>query len=118
MTSKIVFVNAKSIDDVEWKYHTNGDFYETFQGAVDSREVGEAVFMVRTEIKAVSEPLEHTPTLKLDNLIVDPPSGWMYGFPAPLQDDYRQQLIDAGYPEADLDFAMKHSRYWEDRGDE
>ena len=44
--------------------------------------------------------------------IVDPPSGWRYGFPAPLQDDYRQQLVDAGYPVADLDLAMKHSRYW------
>lgn len=45
--------------------------------------------------------------------IVDPPSGWRFGFPAPLQADYRQQLIDAGYPEKDLDFAIKYSRYWE-----
>lgn len=45
--------------------------------------------------------------------IVDPPSGWKYGFPAPLQKDYRQQLIDAGYPKEDIQFALKHSRYWE-----
>ena len=44
-------------------------------------------------------------------LIVDPPSGWMYGFPAPLEEDYEKQLRDAGYPEKDIPMAMKHSRY-------
>lgn len=44
-------------------------------------------------------------------LIVDPPSGWMYGFPAPLQDDYEQQLRNAGYPERDIPLALRHSRY-------
>lgn len=44
-------------------------------------------------------------------LLVDPPSGWMYGFPAPLQEDYEQQLRDAGYPEKDIPLALKHSRY-------
>lgn len=44
-------------------------------------------------------------------LLVDPPSGWMYGFPAPLQEDYEQQLRDAGYPEWDIPLALKHSRY-------
>jgi hypothetical protein len=44
-------------------------------------------------------------------LLVDPPSGWMYGFPAPLQDDYEGQLRRAGYPEKDIPFAVKHSRY-------
>ena len=43
--------------------------------------------------------------------LVDPPSGWMYGFPAVLQEDYVQQLKDAGYPEEDIDLALKHSRY-------
>jgi len=46
-------------------------------------------------------------------LIVDPPSGWRHGFPAPLQADYKQQLITAGYPKKVLGFAIKHSRYWE-----
>ena len=45
--------------------------------------------------------------------IVDPPSGWRYGFPAKLKGDYRQQLIDAGYPKKDIELALKHSRYWE-----
>lgn len=45
--------------------------------------------------------------------IVDPPSGWQYGFPAPLEDDYRAQLLRMGYPEKDIQFAIEHSRFWE-----
>lgn len=41
---------------------------------------------------------------------VDPPSGWMYGFPAILEDNYPEQLRKAGYPEKDIPLAMKHSR--------
>ena len=48
-------------------------------------------------------------------LIVDPPSGWKYGFPAPALDDYEQQLRDHGYPEKDIPLALRHSRYWEHR---
>jgi hypothetical protein len=48
-------------------------------------------------------------------LLVDPPSGWMYGFPAPLQEDYEAQLRKAGYPEKDIPLALKHSRYIGDR---
>ncbi len=51
-------------------------------------------------------------------MMVDPPGGWRYGFPAPLQDDYLQQLIDAGYPTAEMDLAFKYSRYWEEERDE
>lgn len=43
--------------------------------------------------------------------LVDPPSGWMYGFPAVLQEDYEQQLRDAGYPERDIALALRHSRF-------
>ena len=46
--------------------------------------------------------------------IVDPPEGWRYGFPAPLQEDYVQQLKDAGYPEKDMELAFKYSRYWDE----
>ena len=46
-------------------------------------------------------------------LMVDPPSGWRYGFPDFAKDDYKQQLRDHGYPEKDIEFALKHSRYWE-----
>ena len=44
--------------------------------------------------------------------VVDPPGGWKYGFPAPLEKDYMQQLINAGYPTSEIDLALKYSRYW------
>lgn len=50
-------------------------------------------------------------------LLVDPPSGWMYGFPAPLEDDYENQLRKAGYPERDIPLALRHSRYIGERED-
>lgn len=46
-------------------------------------------------------------------LIVDPPAGWKYGFPAPATDDYEKQLREHGYPEKDIPMALKYSRYWE-----
>lgn len=46
-------------------------------------------------------------------LMVDPPNGWRYGFPAIMQYDYEKQLMDAGYPEKDIEMALKHSRFWE-----
>lgn len=48
--------------------------------------------------------------------IVDPPSGWMYGFPAPLESDYEGQLKRAGYPVKDIQLALNYSRYWEHDG--
>ena len=45
--------------------------------------------------------------------LVDPPSGWRYGFPAPLQENYEKQLREAGYPEMDIHHALGYSRYWE-----
>jgi hypothetical protein len=50
--------------------------------------------------------------------IVDPPSGWLYGFPAPLQDDYSKQLRDAGYPANDMELALHYSRYWMEDDDQ
>lgn len=44
--------------------------------------------------------------------MVDPPAGWLYGFPAPLEEDYEKQLINAGYPESGIPLALKHSQYW------
>ena len=46
-------------------------------------------------------------------LVVDPPEGWKYGFPAILQEDYRTQLKNHGYPKELMDFAITGSRYWE-----
>jgi hypothetical protein len=51
--------------------------------------------------------------------IVDPPSGWQHGYPKALPDnwkeesfDLKQWFLDNGYPEKDIDFALKYSRYW------
>lgn len=50
---------------------------------------------------------------KIHVIIVDPPSGWMYGFPAPLEDDYEAQLKRHHYPTKDIPMALEWSRYWE-----
>lgn len=46
--------------------------------------------------------------------MVDPPSGWKYGFPAELPEDksYVELLKEKGYPEEDMDLALNYSRYW------
>lgn len=46
--------------------------------------------------------------------IIDPPSGWLYGFPKELPEgkDYRELLLESGYPENDIEFAMTYSRSW------
>lgn len=42
-----------------------------------------------------------------DTLIVDPPSGWKYGFPKPVPDDRRHDiiawLVEEGYPRRIID---------------
>jgi len=53
---------------------------------------------------------------------IDPPSGWKYGFPKVVPesvvtpDDFRKWFLISGYPEKDLDMAMKYSRSWEEDG--
>jgi hypothetical protein len=51
-------------------------------------------------------------------LWVDPPSGWMYGFPKGLPDGWERSdeslakfLRENGYPEVDIPIALKHSRF-------
>ena len=55
-------------------------------------------------------------------LMIDPPSGWKYGFPKPLPEEFftlgsdfnlEKWLVDEGYPECEVDLALKCSRYWE-----
>lgn len=55
-------------------------------------------------------------------LMIDPPSGWQYGFPKPVHEEFHtlgddfdleRWLISEGYPEQDIELAVKHSRYWE-----
>lgn len=55
-------------------------------------------------------------------LMIDPPEGWRYGFPKPVHEkfhtlgsdfDLGRWLVSEGYPEKDVELAIKHSRYWE-----
>ncbi len=43
-------------------------------------------------------------------LIIDPPSGWRYGFPKEVS--MENWLLECGYPEKDLELAMKYGRSW------
>jgi hypothetical protein len=52
-------------------------------------------------------------------LIIDPPSGWKYGFPKPIPEDRRYDsltwLVEQGYPQELIDELGEHfyCRYWE-----
>lgn len=53
-------------------------------------------------------------------LMIDPPSGWKYGFPKPVPEaffdegfDLGNWLVACGYPAKDVPLAIKYSRYWE-----
>ena len=46
---------------------------------------------------------------------IDPPMGWMYGFPAIWDEEketYIEMLIRYGYPEDQVEFALGYSRMW------
>lgn len=45
---------------------------------------------------------------------IDPPSGWIYGFPKciPENTNIKQVLLDSGYPKEDIEFAMSYMRVW------
>lgn len=49
-------------------------------------------------------------------MMIDPPSGWKYGFPKVYDEkkdgDLKTFLKKNGYPEKDIDFASKHCRMW------
>jgi len=50
--------------------------------------------------------------------MIDPPSGWRYGFPKVLPDDVEnvlEWLVSEGYPQFEIDACGKHfyCRYWE-----
>jgi hypothetical protein len=52
--------------------------------------------------------------------MIDPPSGWQYGFPKPIPEDRRQDvnawLVEQGYPQKLIDAFGEHfyCRYWEE----
>jgi len=54
-------------------------------------------------------------------LMVDPPSGWQYGFPKPAPTekvDMLKWLVDNGYPQKLIDQGMgKYVRYYEHEED-
>ena len=51
-------------------------------------------------------------------LICDPPSGWLYGFPkripieVSINGKYGEWLVENGYPAELVEIATKHSRFW------
>jgi hypothetical protein len=55
----------------------------------------------------------------MKQLIIDPPSGWKYGFPKPIPEDRRNDsliwLVEQGYPQELIDELGEHfyCRYWE-----
>lgn len=53
--------------------------------------------------------------------MIDPPSGWRYGFPKPLELRYPEQkvtewLVEQGYPQREIDSCGDYffCRYWEE----
>ena len=56
--------------------------------------------------------------------IIDPPSGWKYGFPKSIPEDRRQDslvwLIEQGYPQSEIDALGEYfyCRFWEEPDDE
>ena len=53
-------------------------------------------------------------------LMVDPPSGWKYGFPKELKNDdlkdmtFEEWLVKNGYPKKDAEFGAKYCRMWQE----
>ncbi len=54
--------------------------------------------------------------LNKQQLMVDPPSGWMFGFPALWDKSVHPKLEDLlrhkKYPEKDIEFACQYCRMW------
>ena len=58
----------------------------------------------------------------MKRLMIDPPSGWMYGFPKPISKDTAifdldEWLVSVGYPQKLIDEGMsKHCSFCEEEG--
>ena len=52
--------------------------------------------------------------IQWDGYLIDPPSGWRYGFPKEFilseHKTFRNLLLTSGYPESDIEFALQHLR--------
>lgn len=48
-------------------------------------------------------------------LMIDPPSGWLYGFPKVIPEGAKiaEFYLKHGYPKDEIDFAVRWSRMWE-----
>lgn len=50
-------------------------------------------------------------------MMIDPPAGWMYGFPkvydAKPGETLQEWLVREGYPRQEVEFAIMHLRSWE-----
>ncbi len=53
-------------------------------------------------------------------MMIDPPSGWKYGFPKEASREvyeseklFIEWLLENGYPNKNIPIALKHSRAWE-----
>ena len=53
--------------------------------------------------------------------IIDPPSGWKYGFPKPIPEDRKSDvlvwLVEQGYPQSEIDDLGDYfpCRYWKEK---
>ncbi len=53
-------------------------------------------------------------------LMIDPPSGWKYGFPKPIPEEQQHRtlkwLVENGYPQSEINACGKHFyyRYWKE----
>lgn len=54
--------------------------------------------------------------------MIDPPYGWKYGFPKPLElrypeQSHREWLVEQGYPQSEIDRCGEYfpCRYWEEQ---
>ena len=50
----------------------------------------------------------------MSKIMIDPPSGWKYGFPCELKEgkNIEELLREHKYPENDIEFAMQYIRTW------
>lgn len=52
------------------------------------------------------------PNVKNERVMIDPPSGWKYGFPKEWTGNTKRMLKSANYPSVDIDWASQHCRFW------
>ena len=99
---------------------TTQDRVEALQDWIEARHGYTTPELVVMPVTAGSEPyLEWVgaETRPETVMMIDPPSGWRYGFPRSYDSKrdgaMRDFLLANGYPEGDVDFALDHMRAWE-----